>query len=354
MSAAHLSEAVHAAGSYKPAAVRRAELMRELCGPNTLRLPSDLPTAELTKLLSGKAEGRLSIDEIRSEPGSWFGAHVSLDGMAENRDKTRLELLRSLDKLPRSQRRKLKSQLSFESRSGREKWRELLKSGAKSVVLPFPLSLIDQKFATSWLLGEVSNVEFRRRVLEITHDPYILFEYLVDETEIRQRLYNSLRAIELFSDEASELQLINSLLPFAKSDTVPDVRAMANAFFVLPKILRQIISSHGVDANRFPDSDLRATIRACPSLFTYIETCKSIMETRLSSYLSRVRMGNTKIKKSRPSDFGDIMHSYYAPYFDIFRCDAAFGAHLKKHAPIRQKIADRIGDLPEMLSDTSC
>ena len=87
MSAVHLSEAVHAAESYKPAAIRRAELMRELCGSNTLRLPIDLPSAELNRLLSGNASGRLPIGEIRSEPGSWFGAHVSLDSIADNREK---------------------------------------------------------------------------------------------------------------------------------------------------------------------------------------------------------------------------------------------------------------------------
>src|SRR5271165_6024546 len=54
MSAVHLSEAVHAAREHKEAAVRRAELMHELCGSNILRLATDLPKLELQKAIAGE------------------------------------------------------------------------------------------------------------------------------------------------------------------------------------------------------------------------------------------------------------------------------------------------------------
>jgi hypothetical protein len=126
MSAVHLSEAVHAAEVHKQAAVRRAELMRELCGANILRFPTELPRLELQKALRGEKGIRLSIDEITSKQGEWFGTDVPLDGMDERRDNLRQEVYSQLDKLPRKERRKLRSELDLQRRSSREKWRELL------------------------------------------------------------------------------------------------------------------------------------------------------------------------------------------------------------------------------------
>jgi hypothetical protein len=59
------------------------------------------------------------------------------------------------------------------------------------------------------------------------------------------------------------------------------------------------------------------------------------------------------VKKIKPSDFGDLMHSFYAPYFDVFRCDAAFGAILKQHKPVRSRIADRIAAVLPMLAENT-
>ena len=176
---------------------------------------------------------------------------------------------------------------------------------------------------------------------------------LVD-AENRQRLYDSLRGNPLFSDEASERRLINAALPFAKSEIVPDVRAMANSFFNSPKILRQFISSHDCDAAQISDSDLRPTINACPSLFTYARVSKSIIEARLYSYLSRVRAGNSEIKRnlSRATLVTLCTVTTYLTLI-FFRCDATFGASsfFKQNKLIRAKIADRVSDVPRMLSD---
>jgi hypothetical protein len=46
--------------------------------------------------------------------------------MDERRDNLRQEVYSQLDKLPRKERRKLRSELDLQRRSSREKWRELL------------------------------------------------------------------------------------------------------------------------------------------------------------------------------------------------------------------------------------
>jgi hypothetical protein len=82
----------------------------------------------------------------------------------------------------------------------------------------------------------------------------------------------------------------------------------------------------------------------------FTEVFRSTILSQAYAYFSRIRAGNIAVKQTSSSDFGDLMHSYYAPYFDVFRCDAGFGALLKRHKLIRARIADRIGDLVRMLS----
>jgi hypothetical protein len=354
MSAVHLSEAVHASDTHKSAAVRRAELMRELCGTNILRLPGDLPKLELQKVLAGERNGSLSVDEIRSRQGEWFGVYVPLEGMADNRASLGREIQKLLNNLPRRERRKRRSELDLKKKTSHERWRELLSRGAQSVPVPYPYNLLDRSIVIGWFLGEVSDSEFRDGVLRITHDPYVMFKYLMDEREPRERLYNSLRKqVGTVADQPDERQLITALSIFSKSEIDPDLTALVDKFFSRPATLRQIISSFDVNSNHISDPELPKIIEACPSLLTFVEVNRAKFVSRAYSYLTRIRAGNMSIKELKPSDFGDVMHCYYAPYFDIFRCDASFGANLKRHKPIRDKVAARIGDLMRMLSNDS-
>jgi hypothetical protein len=353
LSVIHLSEAVHAADEHKEPAVRRAELMRELCGSNILCLPMDIPKLELERAIAFGGSGRLTIDQIRSQQGEWFGVDLPLDQMSDNRANMRRKLDSHFEDLPRRERRKRRSELDFRKKSSREKWRELMKIGARTTQVPYPFTLIDQDIVIDWFLGAISDAEFRQRTIQIMHDPYVMFKYLVDATGNRNTLYNSLRKqgndIADFTAE-SDCELIGALLPFAKIEVMPDLKALVDKFIFQPSTLRRIISSFGASANEITDVDLRKIIKTCPSLFMFTELYKSILLSRAHSYFLRIRAGNTTPKRPNPSDFGDILHCYYAPYFDVFRCDARFGAQLKHHAPIRARIADRIGDLPRMLS----
>jgi hypothetical protein len=99
------------------------------------------------------------------------------------------------------------------------------------------------------------------------HDPYIMFKYLVDGTEHRQRLYDSLRKQgRVIADGREECarELIVALLPFAKSNITPDLKAEADKFLSRPQILRQIMSSFGVTADQILDDDLQRSSNLVP------------------------------------------------------------------------------------------
>jgi len=310
----HISEAVHAAQEHKEAAVQRAALMRELCGSNILRLPTDLPKLELQKALGGEKNARLSPAELTSSSGEWFGAEVPLDEIPSRRATARREIDSLLfSNLPRHERRRRRSELDFRKKSSHPTWRQLLKNAARSSPVPFPYNLVEQDTVISWLLGEITDRQYRTDLLKIIHDPYVMFKYLLDEEKHRQQLYEALRkqGRDLADNtEISALQLITGLLPFAKSEIRPDLTIPVKQFFDRSETLRQIISSYDVNIEDVADQGLKPIIRSCPSLFVITETYRSIFESRAYSYLDRIRSGNNDPKPSKPSDFGDLLHCY--------------------------------------------
>jgi hypothetical protein len=358
MSAVHLSEAVHAAEQYKDAAIRRAELMRELCGSNILHFPTELPNLELQRALRGQKDIRLSIDEITSKEGGWFGVHIPIDGLPERRTRLRQQIDTIIDaafeKLPRRERRKWRSEFDFRKNSSHEKLRQLIAMDAQSDPIKYPFNLLDKNTLLDWLFERISDAEYCRKILQITRDPYVMFKYLLDETEIRENLYQSLRkqGRELADQmELSAQQIISALSPFATSHIEPDLDAKIENLCSGPETLRRIISSFHVSVNHVGDHELWKIVKSCPSLFVFTTANKNKFKNRAYSYLSRIRGGNVSIKEEEPSDFGDFMHCFYAPYFDVFRCDASFSGVLKSHKPVRARIAGKIGDLARMLSN---
>jgi hypothetical protein len=144
-----------------------------------------------------------------------------------------------------------------------------------------------------------------------------------------------------------------ALSAIAFSEIQIDLSQIINNLCIQPSFFRGTISAYAnVSSAHIDDDNLAKIITSCPSLHSQIEASKSYLLLRAYSFISRLRSGQTSPKPAQPSDFGDLMHAFYAPYFDVFRCDARFGAILKGHKPIRAQIADRISDLPRMLSST--
>ena len=141
-----LSEAVHASETSKEFALRRASLMRELCDRNFLRYPTDVCKLEFDQALSNTSVVKLSLDEIVSGDGQWFGNDLDLQSLREIRLKTQQGLHERIDQqqLPRAERRKLKSQLNLSKPASRRLLRQLLGNGSSNEPQnDFPLNLID-------------------------------------------------------------------------------------------------------------------------------------------------------------------------------------------------------------------
>jgi hypothetical protein len=97
------------------------------------------------------------------------------------------------------------------------------------------------------------------------------------------------------------------------------------------------------------DVIVSAILGSCPSMSAYCEIMKGYLFSILDANYSRIKIGKSEPRSGGASDFGDFMHSVYAPYFDVFRCDTKFGGILKSIKLLRPRIADKRAHLLQML-----
>jgi hypothetical protein len=114
----------------------------------------------------------------------------------------------------------------------------------------------------------------------------------------------------------------------------------------LRKIISPLSEQH---LEHLSDADFQLLINRCPSASTLAHVLREYFYTYVQSNFTRFQQGRRTPTVTKRSDFGDLMHVFYSPYVDIFRCDARFGEHLRNHKDVRNRVASRRGDILQML-----
>jgi hypothetical protein len=348
-----LSEAVHATMANKQDSMHRASLMRELCGSNILRYPTDICAMEIDRALSNE-QTNLTLDDILSSGDEWFGCKFDLNSLSDSRRDTQRKIDERLAKMPRAQRRKLKSQLDLSKASSKATFRQLIKDGnSTSSTSDDPLmGLIDQDLFIGWFLREKSDDEVRHHLRRLLSDPYVIFGHVVDRTGHREQLYAIARAggdkmsagLETVGQNLVRLFELSIQAGIAINARELSKTVVSEAF------LRRLVAGFSNQSlDQLSDSEIQRVVDRCPAVATLVHALREYFHAIVQSNLTRFKAGNRQPTTSKKSDFGDLMHAFYAPYVDIFRCDARFGAHLKSYKPIRTKIAARRGEILDML-----
>lgn len=357
LSAIHLSEAVHATPnpSHRAAAIRRTALMEELCKGHHVRTPDQLLKIEIKKALGNGATGRLTTNELLSGPHEWFGIKLNIN-FDEKRIRLREKIDARLSHLPRRDRRKIKSQLNLANATGREYWRQLFRASSQPSQEEFPFGLVSDELVQGWFTGEKSDREFLKALLGLMNRPRTMVEHLLDADE-QSTIYSFLRdeGVKMKAKMETRLQetmrALNKLFqldqafPFAK-----EIRK------TIPKhdFYRNVIESYGaVSLNVLSDTEVEAIIDRCPAASTlanaYIAYACSIFEANVQS----MKSGRNNIRTGQTSDFGDLMHAVYAPYCNVFRCDAHFGSLLRQNPTIRDRIVNKRKSLMDLETFTA-
>ncbi|MGJ5045885.1 hypothetical protein ACQR18_06480 [Bradyrhizobium oligotrophicum] len=349
----HLSESVHASTEHKESAVRRAELMTELGGSNTLRLPTEICREELQRALSGTTEAKCSFSEICSEADEWFG-NTPESNLNQRRSEIADAINGALRQLSRAERRKKKSELNPKRKSAHSLIRATIKKGLQlSPPTKIPMELLNPDLVIDWYLGEVSDAEYRKNSLRILNDHKLLFKYLVDELGFQNQLYSMIRTHGLKWQtliESGLQQLAPLLVDQGKIAQSIDLRSVVSSI-TNESFLRKIIgalSEEDLDNTSF--AQIKAAASRSPSTTILLHIVTESILSRLQSTLSRALAGNLAPVRVKSSDYGDFMHAIYAPYFDVFRCDAAVGEGLRRHRLLQGKVFAKRRDLIDALT----
>ena len=346
----HLSEAVHASETYKESAVRRAALMSELAGDNLLRFPTDVCKLELDRVITGQDDPVCSLSQIVSGPGEWFGASPP-DNLDDRRNEIRDIVERALQPLSRQERRRQLSRLNPTKRSSHPFIRSIIKDGLqKTPSTGVPIPVLNPELVLEWYLGNVSDEVFRSNSMKLARDPLILFKHLIDELGHRETLYDFLRdqGVKWSKLIESGMTEMAPIFAFAdKNNLTIDLNSIMSRITNSSFWQKVIGALSEKDLTTMAIDDIVRMKDASPSTAIFIHALIESVRVRLHSTRSRAVAGNLVPAAAKLSDYGDFMHSIYAPYFDIFRCDSSFAAILKGHAPVRSRI---VGKRRELLS----
>ena len=354
LSAVHLVEAVHSGPAHKQAAVRRATLMGLLCDSDRLRFPDVLYRLELQKALTTSGDGRLTQNEFLSPSNEFFGlgspfARTRKDLQKRFQDK----FDSSITHLPRRDRRRLKSEWSLTKASGRDRWRARCRSAA-IVTQDNPDSLLDSKLLIDVLLGDRNDNDLSEAVTGRLNDPITMIDTL-DVTGEREEFCSLFR--KEGQERTARLRKRMEVIVLHLRKYVENGIELPSAKFMRDQIskdelLRGLIEDYGPpEAHRLSEKEVRKLVAACPALSLHADTLLAYAYSLVDANKQRLMHGKSAVTSGEASDFSDLMHAAYAPYVDVIRCDAGFGALLKQHISVRKKVVDRRYDLVRALGE---
>lgn len=352
-SAIHISEAVHQAMNHKSASVARAKLMQELCGTNILRFPTEIFRLELDKALSAQGSAKLSRQEIHSQKGEWLGFEVGTAHLNNARAGAKEALKEATQHLPRRDRKRIISQLKFSKASAKPRWKEIFDNAGPEPVNEFPFSLMPRDTSLRWLIGEISDQDFTNCLMKILCDPFLLFDQIIDRTKERETLYKIIRKEGAEWTQKMMLRM-EPILPYLSMAVQAGELEYAvdkiNKALTIDDAAMMAVKTY--PSNPPPDIDPQAAlsiVERCPSLSLFLSMLKRYFQKILEANISRLKIGKVEASGGKPSDFADFMHFIYAPYFDILRCDAHFGALLHQETSVSSRIVEKRGRLISLL-----
>jgi hypothetical protein len=221
----------------------------------------------------------------------------------------------------------------------------------------FPFNLVSAELLQAWLLGEKTDAELLGHIAKTASRPKALVENILDATDERQTLYSLVRDEGVGMRNSMEKRIetiVVALTPLLENFSNSQI---ASAFRqALPKVTlykSAIASAAGTSADDLTDKDAKRIIAACPAISAFVNVFIAYSYSMLESNIQRLRHGKSLVLTGKDSDFGDIMHAVYAPYSDVFRCDAHFGALLKQDPMIRGRVFDRRSQLLRLIRDVA-
>ena len=347
-SGTHLSEMAPLESSYTEAAQRRADLLVELCGTNTLISQDRLFTSELRYALDLEP----SLVNPLSLKGDWYPegiAHISPVGqiqMAEYID----EAIGDLG-LNRKTRR-LAKRKSLKAGKPRATWMpsiidEARNGSLKEILEKYPMRPEDARILGRFVVGDVTQEQASNAFLASLRDPRWMMKWFaqhhskltpfIEWTRAPSAsIVTSLAEISAFVAAIHQQDRENGTT-MAKDMNLP-TQWLSQQDCLLKRIAILFAKNlTGADAEAL---SIHILEERCPGLSVCIRSLHSAYASTL---------GKTP-RTPKLSDFPDALHSVYAPYTDIFRADSFMAPYITKAAcGTNTKVVAKLVQLPDAI-----
>jgi len=313
-------------GDFREERVRRGQLVKDICGPNTFPFFSDL-----------KDGARFP------NKGIWLTGHdgkmITAKWFRRQMAKQYLETVAEQQNLNRAQRRRLKTpsamrQLLRENTSTWGTKREDFKG--------FPVSdeFIESGVLTRFMKGLCSDAEFEERVNRWLSDPAefsrIFYDYMDKPNLLNEFIGPSLDKVE---EALRQMQEANRNLS--------DLQAAGWGH-------RQNLIDMGFDkrtARRLTTPVKRPTFDPSDVVRKLEDRVGEARAGHIGHYILKASRKDYSFKRS---DLMDIMQMCYVTDCDLFRCDKAMADLFRDYEPFAGKLAAKFTDLPAQIEARLC
>lgn len=311
-------------------AVRRTDLLSDLCGNNCLMSLDKVIDLELSRLRDRSHEKA----NVISRDGNWFpevaGIMQALDGFKQQVSELMHEALAGMP-----QSRKLRRMLASKSRGGFK----VPALDVKTVISEFAMRHSDAQILIDYIAGKRGRAAAERAFLASFRDPRWMMRWAEDHHASMSRFSAWQRgpAERLMLTMAPAIEAHQSLWRNQPSEIEG---AMNEKFWqrISDETVVSVVQRLTADSPfHFTAADVDIY---CPGIATSVRVLISSMRSSFSR----------NARKPKASDFVDAVHAAHAPYVTIFRTDSYMAPLVKKHVLIYGTVvAQKLTDLPEYI-----
>lgn len=315
--------------SQRTLALRKVQVMEELCDDHSFRFFSDALEQEREALRLGADPASLVI----SDEGEWFPS-IELD------DSFKLDTI-------------FPSLLENFPMFGAEQLRAMLKSPEAAAFLKqnmpkeLPLANIyGSNLLDRFLSSSISGQEMAREVMKGFTKPSILIDHYLEGRPDAQKFFGMLARLE---------QQLHGTLVQAQEKLKPHVEFVLGLDQDTIKQTREYVKNLGLSGSSAPYLGLDKLpthlqeavgqdrfLKELPALSTHYNV--------LAAYMRDIIYPSPGLPEIKESDVGDILHATYLPYVNLYRTDGRFGALMNSVSkPSSVKVVPKLRQLPEAI-----
>lgn len=346
----HLCEILKYDFGHRDLAIRKAKLMTELSGGISFRYSTDIYDLEVRNFHKKKIKKRKKRDDGNiaiSKDGIWFPEIDELPSLKKQMAQSFGKEIEHMGLSP-NVKKKLRRMFLNKGELSANSIRFLASLDGEfhsEVQSKFPVgnSFYEKMIFRKYLLGQIKEREFVEVLFGGILEPENFVANYFEEREDVRKLFSGFVELEREFKE----RLVGSQKNLLVMKEEADRRGMEINF---NKKFRE--NSYGYSATKLQESEISgALLREMANGIPH-PILKSISAHLMiqREYLLNNMMISNVMRKIRESDAGDLFHSFYIPYSDIFRADGYFANLVGKHgAKFNCLVLDKLEKLPEAI-----